>query len=89
MEAAIRLDLSGSQPRPESFKGRRIQMHSDSEYLNHLMLLLLSANGELNGAQARSFAEAIIKAERLEKYIWMNQIIQEALYGAPKHESAA
>jgi hypothetical protein len=54
-----------------------------------LMLDLLLANPKLTGAQALDYAVAIIAAGQIEDYLTMQQLIQEAIFGPGKRESAA
>jgi hypothetical protein len=54
-----------------------------------LMLDLLLANPKLTGAQARDYASAILAAGQREDFTKMQQLIQEAIFGPGKRESAA
>jgi hypothetical protein len=54
-----------------------------------LMLDLLLANPALTGAQARDYAFAILVAGQQEDFVKMQQLIQEAVFGPGKRESAA
>jgi hypothetical protein len=67
----------------------RTTMTCEWQTQNELMLDLLLANQNLTGREAREYAIRILDAGRREDYLTMQQLIQEAIFGPGKRESAA